>query len=437
MDKKLRESLLKRIKPSDKERLSVSKKLDKFLGLLRVSTDNLGFECEFFVGGSFGKNTNLKGDFDVDVFCRFSKKYDEKLISSYLEKIIKTAKIKCKRQKGSRDYFSGNYGFDFELVPVIRIDNASEAKNSTDVSPLHVSFIQEKVKKNKKLSDEIRITKQFLKAQELYGAESYIEGFSGHVVDILITYYGSFEKLLSEASKWDSRTIIDVSLFYKSEKSILSGIEKDKHSNLIVVDPIIKTRNAARALSHENYSRFVVISKTLDKLVSSHFSVKKETKSDMLKRAKKFAKENNLHLLYYDFKFEKETSSTPDIMGSKLLRLFKIMGKKFIEYDFRVFHSEFKIDIGENYCLYLYFFENIELPKLKRIVGPYVSMEDGVSKFVKSKKNYFIEKDRLYSYEKRKITNLSEVCKFSSRSDFEKILGKKLDFLKSIVGVLK
>ena len=36
------------------------------------------FDCEVFVGGSFAKGTLTKhGDYDVDVFVRFNKKYEE------------------------------------------------------------------------------------------------------------------------------------------------------------------------------------------------------------------------------------------------------------------------------------------------------------------------------------------------------------------------
>ncbi|MBD3252791.1 hypothetical protein GF386_03610, partial [Candidatus Pacearchaeota archaeon] len=53
----------------------------------------------------------------------------------------------------------------------------------TDLSYFHVNHILKKIKKNKNLSDEIRLAKKFAYSQNCYGAESYIHGFSGYALE--------------------------------------------------------------------------------------------------------------------------------------------------------------------------------------------------------------------------------------------------------------
>ncbi len=55
---------------------------------------------------------------------------------------------------GSRDYFQiKEKGFTFEVVPILKIKDAKEAMNITDVSPLHAAW----VKKHKKFADDIAL----------------------------------------------------------------------------------------------------------------------------------------------------------------------------------------------------------------------------------------------------------------------------------------
>jgi len=44
------------------------------------------------------------------------------------------------------------------------------------------------------LKEEVRILKKFFLHIDVYGAEIAKEGFSGYVSEVLISYFGSFEK---------------------------------------------------------------------------------------------------------------------------------------------------------------------------------------------------------------------------------------------------
>src|SRR3989344_5865150 len=99
------------------------------------------------------------------------------------------------RIHGSRDYFvvKENNNFEFEIIPTLKIKKPSEAKNIIDLSYFHVNYVRNKLK-NKKLADEIKLAKAFIHYSDCYGAESYINGFSGYAVELLVIYYGSFTK---------------------------------------------------------------------------------------------------------------------------------------------------------------------------------------------------------------------------------------------------
>lgn len=425
--------VLDSIKPSKREHEAFTREVLVFLTKLREASLSLKIESDFFVGGSFGKETYLKGDFDVDIFCNFDKNYPETELSNLAKKILDSINVISKKNKGSRDYFSGVYGskikFNFELIPNKKIQNPRNTQNSTDLSCMHVLYLRKKVENNPNLCDEIRLAKQFFKAQGLYGAESYIQGFSGHVLDILIMNYGSLENLLEEAKKWGEQTIIDINSIYKDKETLLRTIGKEKSSSLVLVDPIIENRNAARALSTENYSKFLVLAYSLDKIDESYFEIKKRNIKLEVIKARKFAEKNNLFFLCYKILFSLESYSE-DIAGSKLLRLSRQLESYFNENDFKVFKRDFQVDMVKCECYFIFIFEFASLPKIKVIKGPKVSMRDALKSFISKREKYFVEEDRLYSYEKRKYTNLESISIITKKS-IEKFISSSVDFIKT------
>ena len=79
------------------------------------------------------------------------------------------------------------------------------------------------------LDNEIRLTKQFLKAVGAYGANSAIGGFSGYLVEILCIKYKGFLNLIKEISQWKPPVIIDKM--------------RTPDSPIMLCDPVDKNRN--------------------------------------------------------------------------------------------------------------------------------------------------------------------------------------------------
>ncbi|MDA3856368.1 MAG: nucleotidyltransferase domain-containing protein [Candidatus Woesearchaeota archaeon] len=435
MDIDLRGRILNKIKPTPEEDSLRKKLVDEFISSLEISCKKLGLKCDFFIGGSFGKETYLTGSSDVDIFVSFDLKYDDSKISSYLQKILDLANVDYVKQKGSRDYYSYIFKNDkteikFELVPNRKIKTISDVLNSTDVSPFHVDFLKKLSLKNSLLFDEIRLAKQFFKAKRLYGAESYINGFSGHIVDILIAYYGSLENLLLDAKSWDEMKFIDINNFYKGFDDAKKKLESDKISKLVVVDPIIKTRNAARALSDENYYKFLLVAQNFDVLREKDFEVIKFDLVKVISGAKKYTKLGNLKAIFYTINFEVGGNSE-DIVGSKLLKLNNKIKSYYLAYDFEVFKNEFFIDTKSGVALLVFFFEKKELSKFKKITGPYVYMSDAVRNFTKGRDIYFIEGSRIYGYDLREFLKPETISKIKME-DARDLVGRDVSFIKGI-----
>ena len=214
-----------------------------------------GVVANLFVGGSVGKGTCLPGIHDVDYFMRFDlKKYGEENISEVCESVLLGIFKDVLRLKGSRDYFRVKINdYEIEIIPVLYIKRINQAQNLTDQSPFHVNWIKKNVKARKNLNFDMRLAKQFFRASGVYGAESWIGGFSGHVTEILVVYYGGFEKLLKAVLKWKDKTIIDVEKAYEG-MDVLDILDDAKIVGpLVVVDPVDKERNAAAALGLEKF----------------------------------------------------------------------------------------------------------------------------------------------------------------------------------------
>jgi tRNA CCA-adding enzyme len=243
----------------DSKRFKEIKRISKeFILGLEGRLKKKGIDAQVFIGGSLAKGTLVKKDVqDVDIFVRFDGKYASEKISEMLGKVVGS---KAKRVHGSRDYYQIIIdGIVLEIIPVMKVKKPDLAVNITDLSYFHVNYILKKIKKKKKLGEEIMLSKTFAHACDCYGAESYINGFSGYALELLICYYGSFLKFIKSVVKMNvgERVVIDDAKFYKNKKDVLKGLNKSKLNNVIIlIDPTFKERNALAGLSDETFIKF-------------------------------------------------------------------------------------------------------------------------------------------------------------------------------------
>lgn len=358
------------------------------LNNLNKSIKTLKIDAKPVIGGSLAKGTNIAGKYDVDIFVRFDLKYANKNISLLLGKIIKNAKLKAKKVHGSRDYFQVKNSVTFEIVPVLKVKNFDDAKNVADMSPLHVEYFVKKAKSSQKIRDEIRLTKAFMQSARIYGAESYIKGFSGHVVDILILKYGSFHKLLQAATKWKGKIIIDIE---NQQKNILMSMNSSKISNsLIIVDPVQKGRNASAAVSDESLKKFIKTAKLYLKKPSSDFFYIKNFEEISLNVFKKRKKNDDCFSLKI-----KPLTGKQDVIGSKIMKLKEYIEQKLLENDFTISWSDWHFDDKESeiaLCI-----KKEKLSKEIIVKGPPLDFKDYVLDFKKKHKKTYVKDNHVHT----------------------------------------
>ena len=167
-----------------------------------------------------------------------------------------------------------------EIIPVLKIKKPEQAVNVTDLSFFHVNYIVDKLKENKKLIDEIRLAKTFTHAQNSYGAESYIHGFSGYALELLICHYGTFLRFIQKMVELNikkEKLIIDDNKFYKNNNQVMTELNQSKrNSPIILIDPTFKERNALSSLSRETFYKFQNDCKSFLKNPSNKYFIKKE-----------------------------------------------------------------------------------------------------------------------------------------------------------------
>ncbi|MFC1775164.1 nucleotidyltransferase domain-containing protein [Nanoarchaeota archaeon] len=365
------DKVLKRIKPESKTKKELTREINDFLSKLKKKLKS----AKVVAGGSFAKNTWKKDDFDVDVFVKFDMKHKKDNLSDLLQKGLKGNKFV--RVHGSRDYFQIQKGkIKYEIVPVLNIRKNSDGQNVMDFSPLHVNWVKKSIGK---LHDDIILAKQFCKANKIYGAESYIGGFSGHVIDILVIFYGGFIPLLRATKNWKEQKIVDVEKVYKGKA--LRYLNKSKTEGpLVVIDPVQPDRNAAAAVTKKTYVKF--------KKVAAQF---------LRKPNKKFFEEKKITLENLREKKAIIVEITPltgkrDVVGTKLLKAYEFLKKHLKQFGIKESGWEW------NDKVYFWFvLEKDRLDKEYISEGPPIEMKEAVKKFKKKHKRTFVKKGKLYA----------------------------------------
>jgi len=368
------------------------------------------------LGGSIAKGTFLKNDYDCDIFVKFNLSYKKKDMSGLLEKILKIFP-RVERIHGSRDYFNFKFnGINFEVVPALDIKKPEQAVNITDCSPLHVKWVRDNLKKNPKLADEIRLTKAFCKTCNIYGAESYIRGFSGHVLDVLVIYYNGFMPLLKNALKWKEQEVIDFNNYYKGHA--LERLNKSKLSSLVVIDPIQPERNAAAVLSRENFLLFRKSAADFLKKPSKKFFEKKEITINELKDK---SKHKNLVLLDV-----KAFDGKEDVVGSKLLKAFDYINKNLVSNGFTVYDKGWKWDKKEK-ALFWFILKHEILPESFKRIGPPIKNKENVKQFMKKHRKTFTQGRRICAIVKREFRKPENLIKFLKKDKYLKEKARKIE----------
>jgi tRNA nucleotidyltransferase (CCA-adding enzyme) len=392
------------------------KKVEVFVEDINLNLKKSGVDAVCVTGGSVAKGTLIKDDHDADLFIKFDYgKYKYKDLSILLEKVLIDSEKKFDKVHGSRDYFQiikGN--LVYELVPVLNITDPSLGLNVTDMSPLHVDWIKKHT--NKKMLDDIRLAKQFCKANELYGAESFIGGFSGHILDILVVHHGSFMNLLDASLNWGDEVIIDIEHQLDDPFNDLNSSKTN--CPMIIIDPVQPDRNAAAALGFEKFNLFKEKAKEFLNNPSEDFFKKKKFNINSIKKKK--IDDSKLFILEIT-----PLVGKTDIVGAKMLKAHKFIEAEIKRNDFTIFESDWYWD-KKDICIFYYFIKDEKLSAEIEQRGPLIQLFIDAERFKVKHKTVYGKNGRLYSKVKRTYTTPSKLIKDLIKGDHVKDRVKKI-----------
>ncbi|MFP4117480.1 MAG: nucleotidyltransferase domain-containing protein [Candidatus Woesearchaeota archaeon] len=398
---------------SPAESKEIFDQIASFSSTLQDELDKEKIKADVFHGGSSAKGTFLKGKFDVDLFVRFDlDKYAK--FSSALSDILHLAVERAtsnrfERVHGSRDYFqyrlSWKYPINFEIVPVLKVTGSSQARNVTDCSPLHVLWLKSKFAEDKDIVKESVAMKLFLKAIGCYGAESYIRGFSGHVVDILISHYGSFEALVKASPEWENHHVIDVEHHFRDKDHVLKSLNESKISPLIVIDPIQPDRNAAAALSKKKFDLFKDKAREFISHPSYSFFVQSRFSLARLKR------DDVPHCEKIILRITPKKAKK-DVVGSKIMKFYNLLLSRLKKNGFDIFDSGWAWPSSNAY-VWIYITKNSisYIKKNPEIIrsGPPKDKSADIERFKKKHHSLFWHDGKIYARVARKDTDYMQI----------------------------
>jgi len=365
-------------KKLQQKKQSIAKKAcDLVSECIKEYSQVVGFE----LGGSYAKGTWLPEKADIDIFVKFNKKTSERDFRNIGTKIGFQALRKHKPYTRHAEHPFVEAIIDGTRVNIVPCYDVSkgEWQSATDRSIYHTKFMSQKLSNS--LKAEVRILKKFFLHIDIYGAEIAKEGFSGYVSEVLISYFGSFEKTIKKISELKKGEVIG-----KSTKKFGSPV--------VIIDPIDNNRNLGTAISMDNLGKFVLASREFLKKPSKKFFKKPISKRIM---------RNNDKIIVVQFRFKDRSD---DIIWGQIKRASNALKTQLELGGFTVLRNSSTKDEKENAALvFLLHAKKIEKSLVR--IGPEISSKTHCEKFIlanskKSQLMWIDEKGKIKSLQKRK-----------------------------------
>jgi tRNA nucleotidyltransferase (CCA-adding enzyme) len=336
----------------------------------------VGFE----LGGSYAKGTWLPEKADIDIFVKFNKKTSEGDFRNLGTEIgfQSLKKYKPYTRHAEHPFVEAVVdGTKVNIVPCYDV-NKGEWKSATDRSIYHTKFMSQRLSDSMK--EEVRILKKFFHHIGVYGAEIAKEGFSGYVSEVLISYFGSFEKTIKKISEM-------------KEGQVIGKTTKKFDSPIVLIDPVDYNRNLGTAISMDNLGKFVLASRVFLKNPSKKF-FKKPISKHIMKNIDK--------IVVVQFRFK---GRSDDIIWGQIKRASNALKTQLELGGFNVLRNSSVKDEKENAALiFLLHTKKIENSLVRS--GPEIFSKDHCKKFIasnlkKSQLMWINEEGKMQSLQKR------------------------------------
>lgn len=366
--------VLEAIRPSIEERVEVSRISNIIIREVREGLEKARVKAEVEVEGSVAKDTWLSGEWDLDIFVLFPPSYTLEFIEGEGLEIISNSlsRFEIRRAYAEHPYLQVRVGEAWvDVVPAFKIEDPRMCKSTVDRTPHHTRYVRSKLREDQK--DDVRLLKKFMKGIGVYGAEVRVSGFSGYLVELLIIRYGSFRRVLEEASKWKPPVLIDIEGYYDD-----AGRAFKKFKNpMILIDPVDPGRNVASAVSLTSLSKFIAASQHYLESPSLKFFGLEEKKYG-LGEVEELLESRGTGLLFI---VTKCPDLHPDILWGEVKRTLEGLRRLLENWGFKVI--DYDGWCGEGRLVLIFELESLELPVGELRVGPKIYMRGGSLRFLK------------------------------------------------------
>ncbi|MCX8167130.1 MAG: CCA tRNA nucleotidyltransferase [Candidatus Micrarchaeota archaeon] len=420
--------ILEEIEPDKKERIFIDYIKNDVLKRLRDCIKYFNEpNVEVQLAGSIAKDTYLKGTCDVDVFVMHSKNIGINNFFEWLKIIVNEA---FKGSKILEAYAQHPYlqvyhtyvnplnstekrNVRIDVVPSYKITDTKTILSSVDRTPLHTLFVKDNLKSIQKR--EVRLLKQFLKANGIYGAEHKTMGFSGYLCELLIIKYGTFIKVLEYFSKNFNGDvlILDKKFGYPKLKNvdqnevnkIVTQMIDSTSPALIFLDPVDEKRNVAAAVSYNSLCKFILLcrafllSPNIEFFKCAEDNLNDISRKEFIKDLVKDVKSRNTDFVVIKFV---RPNIIDDILYPQMKRAVNKISNQLLLNDFRVFGHYF--DFTDKYCYIIFELDETRLPRVKKVIGPSIYYSNHLEKFIrthKCAKSFYVDGKNIVAIENR------------------------------------
>jgi tRNA nucleotidyltransferase (CCA-adding enzyme) len=236
-----------RVVPDEAERAEMERVAAEVVDRAEAAIAGLDVEADVVRVGSTARGTWLSGDRDLDVFVRFPPALDREELERYGLEVGHAALPDGHEEYAEHPYVKGAVdGFDVDLVPCYRLDDATDIRSAVDRTPFHTEYLEARLDDD--LAAAVVVAKAFLKGIGAYGSDLRTKGFSGYLTELLVLSYGGFRGLCEAAAdEWHPPVELD-----PADRGRAAFDDP-----LVVIDPTDPERNVAAVCSPEAVARLI------------------------------------------------------------------------------------------------------------------------------------------------------------------------------------
>lgn len=358
-------SVLREITPTDEEHSRTKAVIDLVTSETEKVIKPLGLE--YTIAGSYIRDTWMRDKKEFDLFILFPVKTSRKELEekglSVGRQIVSNLKGHSRVAYAEHPYVRAKVkNYDIDIVPCYKVESAHKIKSAVDRTPFHNRWLERHLLPG--LRPEVRLLKQFSKANGFYGSDTKYQAFSGYLCELLIIHYRSFRNLAEKAAGWEPGKVL-INLEGFGDEEVKPVHDKFRKQPLIVIDPVDPKRNVAAALSPENFLKFV---SSCRNLVSSP-NKKMFTKPDVQVSLTKLERERSQRRTFLMGVSFRAPDVIPDILWPQLRKTANRVRDILNEYDFSVLNHIAWSDDASTAAL-VFEMEVWELPRYRKIEGP-------------------------------------------------------------------